>query len=190
MTASLTKTKRGNHRVPLLEDVITPGGPASRPAGKNGSRNHSLAPRREPEPEPERTTDSDITVDKPLEMEPSSEPGPTTGSDIAAGESAEIEPASEPAVDDAGPSDQVKKEIGKGVKLDPYIREWLLENARSMSGTESKGIDRQSVLRAGAELMVDNLVKEYSQEIVKRLRKELSSLLDELNIDEDKPGDA
>ena len=57
-----------------------------------------------------------------------------------------------------------------------------------MSGVGAKGINRQAVLRAGAELMVDNLVKEYSQEIVERLRKELTSLLEELNIDKEKPG--
>lgn len=42
-------------------------------------------------------------------------------------------------------------------------------------------------LRNGTEQVVDNLVAEYSQEIVGRLRKELTTLLDELNDNEPKP---
>lgn len=192
-------------RVPLLEDVFRPGEPANKPAGKNGSRNHSLAPGREPEPEQTATSNesaetepppelepatvSNITPDKSAEAGPSSELEPTTASDIAPDKPTESEPSSEPAGDNTATRDAVREEIGKGVKLDPFIREWLLGNVKSMSGMDSKGIDRQAILRTGAELMVDNLVKEFSQEIVKRLRRELTSLLDELDIDEEKPGD-
>ena len=154
-------------RVPLLEDVFKPGEPANKHAGKNGSRNHSLAPSREPEPDPV----------------------PTTASELSADEAAGKEPSPAPANTEAGPSDEDREEVGKGVKLDPYIREWLLENAKSTSEENPRGIDREAILRAGADLMVENLIKEYSQEIVKRLRKELTSLLDELDIDEEKSGD-
>lgn len=41
----------------------------------------------------------------------------------------------------------------------------------------------ESMMRAEATRMVDNLVQEYSQEIVRRLRDELTSLLDDLQSD-------
>ena len=42
-------------------------------------------------------------------------------------------------------------------------------------------------LRTSTEQMVDDLVAEYSQEIVKRLREELTTLLDDLNENDKKP---
>lgn len=50
---------------------------------------------------------------------------------------------------------------------------------------EARDMDQAAEkLRGSTEQMVDNLVAEYSQEIVSRLKQELTSLLDEL---EDKP---
>jgi hypothetical protein len=50
---------------------------------------------------------------------------------------------------------------------------------------EAKDMDQAAEkLRGSTEQMVDNLVAEYSQEIVSRLKQELTSLLDELD---DKP---
>ncbi len=50
------------------------------------------------------------------------------------------------------------------------------------SGYDAKDMDAvASRLRTGTERVVDNLVAEYSQEIVGRLRQELTTLLDELN---------
>lgn len=43
--------------------------------------------------------------------------------------------------------------------------------------------DNEARLRAGADRMVEDLVREYSQEIVSRLRDELTALLDELKTD-------
>lgn len=40
--------------------------------------------------------------------------------------------------------------------------------------------DRQARLREGADRVVDDLVREYSQEIVRRLKDELTNLLDDL----------
>ena len=61
------------------------------------------------------------------------------------------------------------------------------------TGPFSAGYDAEDMdavasrLRNGTERVVDNLVAEYSQEIVGRLRKELTTLLDELNDNEPKP---
>lgn len=52
---------------------------------------------------------------------------------------------------------------------------------------EAKDLDE---LRANSEEMVDHLVAEYSQEIVSRLKKELSSLLDDLDEHEKDPDQA
>ena len=153
-------------RVPLLEDVITPGDATNKPARKNG---HSLAPDKEPAPSAAR----DAAIDKSVEKE-------------AAPPS--VENDGNPPVEHSPPSPTVKDGVSRAVKLDPYIREWLLENAKSLTGNDARGLDRETVLRAGANLMVENLVKEYSQEIVERLRKELTSLLEELDVDKEEPG--
>jgi len=69
-----------------------------------------------------------------------------------------------------------------GTELDE--EETPAEEPRSGRADESsQALEAQ--LRARADTVVDDLVREYSREIIERLRQELTTLLDELNRDDE-----
>lgn len=176
-------------QIPLLEDVVEVK-PKPRPRRKKKRDNYTLdldpAPPRsmdlfaepELEPSPEFLTESGPGHSPPDDREPvpldQAEPqlsgteldtSPDTLNDTSADEVALPAPleddVEEDDVDEDAPSDDILAEYFTG------------------------SVERETELRARADTVVDHLVKEYSKEIIERLRKELTTLLDELDRDAD-----
>lgn len=143
-------------QIPLLEDVVEVK-KIPRPRRRKQRDNYSL----DLDPEPPRTRDL---------FEPDDGDASTLHEEDA-------DPA--PFIDD--------EPALSGTELDA-VDESLLDEAVEAFEPESlerASPDIEAQLRAHADTVVDDLVREYSKEIIERLRQELTSLLDELNRDDE-----
>lgn len=93
--------------------------------------------------------------------------------DLFSGEPAPLAGAEEPSGEEKNDKDE--RDDGEKDERD--------ERAATSVQPPSPVQRAESMIREEADRMVDNLVQEYSQEIVRRLRDELTALLDDLEAD-------
>lgn len=155
-------------QIPLLEDIVDAGAATRRVLRNLRRLDHS--PDLQPEPAP---------THEPFDADLPESPASQAPDDRDHGV--------EDAPTDAGDIDVTALFDGAPVPASrvPWsvVDETFTVDAEPMESAE----EREARLRAGANRVVDNLVREYSEEIVRRLRDELSALLDDLDTSTDPP---